>query len=186
MKPYIVISGTHSTGKSTLVRAAIPMLEDMYKSPVYHISEVARKLKTNFGVSINKEASSETQRLIESTYAREEEAQKDLIRVADRSVIDRFTYTLLSEAVSDSELVGWYGDNIKNICNKYSHIFYVPLTPDLKLELDGTRSSDEEFRKKVDETMHGIIRAYNINVFVLSGSTEQRLQQMKKVLTEDN
>ena len=68
------------------------------------------------------------------------------------------------------------------MCTKYSHIFYIPLSDDVKLELDGIRSSDEAFRKAIDAKQQEIISKYNIKVTKLHGTTEQRLAQIKEAL----
>ena len=180
--PYIVFTGTQSVGKTTLVKATIPFLEELYSKPVYHISEVARKLSAQ-GHQINNSSTGVTQRLIEEGYKAEEEANSDKILIADRSIIDRYSYTLLSQASEDVELVQWYKHFTRSICDeKYSHIFYIPLSEDVKLELDGVRSSDETFRKSVDTTQRMIIDQLGIKVTRLYGPTEQRLEQIKKVL----
>lgn len=177
--PYIVFSGTQSVGKTTLVKATIPLLEELYKKPVYHIAEVARKLSAQ-GHNINSDSNGTTQRLIEEGYVAEETANSDKVLIADRSVIDRYSYTLLSKAVEDTGLVQWYEHFIPSTCSKYSHIFFIPLSDDVKLEVDGVRSSDESFRKAVDTTQQMIINKFNIKVTRLYGSTEQRLDQIRK------
>jgi thymidylate kinase len=180
---YVVFSGTQSVGKTTLVKATIPLLQEIYNKPVYHIAEIARKLSAQ-GHTINSASNSTTQRLIEDGYATEEAANVDKVLIADRSVIDRYSYTLLSKAVEDVSLVQWYEHFIPDTCAKYSHIFYIPLSEDVKLELDGVRSSDESFRKAVDTTQQMIIDKFNIKVTRLYGSTDQRLAQIKKVLQQ--
>lgn len=182
-KPYIVFCGTHSTGKTTIVKAAIPLLQELYGDPVYHISEISRKLNAKLGVSINSDSTSGTQKLIESEYAREEAEHSDSCLIADRSVVDRFAYTLLSKAVLDDELVTWYRENVKEIASKYTHLFFVPLTPDLGLELDGVRSPDEDFRKRVNDLEADLIKTFKLNAHIITGSTEQRLVQIRKALT---
>jgi len=179
--PYIVFAGTQSVGKTTLVKATIPLLQELYNKPVYHIAEVARKLSAQ-GHTINSASNGTTQRLIEDGYAAEEAANADKVLIADRSVIDRYSYTLLSKAVEDVSLVQWYEHFIPSTCAKYSHIFFIPLSDDVKLEVDGVRSSDEDFRKAVDTTQQMIINKFNIKVTRLHGSTEQRLVQIKKAL----
>lgn len=179
--PYIVFTGTQSVGKTTLVKATIPLLEEMYHKPVHHIAEIARKLSAQ-GYTINNQSNSVTQRLIEEGYAAEETANSDKVLIADRSIIDRYSYTLLSKAVDDVGLVQWYEHFIPSTCAKYSHIFYIPLSEDVKLELDGVRSSDENFRRAIDVTQQMIIDKFNIKVTRLYGPTEQRLTQIKKAL----
>ena len=173
--------GTQSVGKSTTSKAVIPFLEEFYGKPVHYVTEIGRKLYSQ-GYTINAQSNSMTQRLIEAGYASEEIGNANKILVADRSVIDRLSYTLLSKAAEDKELVTWYENNIVEMCTKYSHIFYIPLSDDVKLELDGIRSSDEAFRKAIDAKQQEIISKYNIKVTKLHGTTEQRLAQIKEAL----
>jgi thymidylate kinase len=186
-KPYIVFTGTQSVGKTTLIKPLVPYLEKMYGEPIVHIAEVARSLERR-GFKINKEATSATQQMIEEEYLRLELENPDAIKVADRSIIDRFSYTLLNSDNGPDKLtlLNWYNNKIVEHCRKYSHIFHIPLTDEVKLELDGIRSPDEEYRRRIDEIQTKIINQYKIKVHTLAGSVEERLDTIKKVLESTN
>jgi len=186
--PYIAFVGTASVGKTTLIKPTIPLLEKMYGVPVVHIAEVARSLERR-GFKINKEANASTQQLIEDEYIRLERENAGKVLIADRTIIDRFSYALLNSGDINAEeqakklnLLKWYNDNIVEQCKKYSHIFHIPLTEDVKLELDGIRSPDEEYRRKIDDIQTRIIRQYNLKVYQIEGSVEDRLDIIKTVL----
>lgn len=185
--PYIVFTGTASVGKTTIVKAAIPVLERIYGEPIAHIAEVARTLEKR-GHKINKEGNMATQRLIEDEYLRLEGEHVGKVKIADRSIIDRYSYTILSvgnvegNTKEEQELLSWYDSNIVEHCKKYSHIFHIPLTDDVKLELDGVRSSDEKYRKEIADLQQDIITSYGLSVFTLRGTVEQRLDTITKVL----
>lgn len=182
---YVVFTGTASVGKSTLIKPVIPMLEEMYGEPVVYIAEVARSLEKK-GFKINKEATSQTQRLIEDEYLRLEQENINRIKIADRSVIDRFSYTMLNGGNTIDEqkriLLDWYDANIETYCAQYSHIFHIPLTADVPLELDGVRSPDEMYRREIDAIQKNIIDMYKIKVHVVTGTVEQRLATIMNVL----
>jgi len=182
--PYIVFTGSHSCGKTSSITSLIPHLKRMYDYPIYHITEVSRKLNKELGVSINKEGTNITQKLIESTYKKEEDLHDKEVRIADRSIIDRFAYMITSKAAEDFSLIQWYKDNIKSTCDKYSHIFYLPVVDEIKLSLDGVRSSDEEYRKEIDKIIKETIKNYNIKVYTLVGNIEQRVNQIIEVLND--
>ena len=185
--PYIVFTGTASVGKTTTLKAIVPILEKVYGEPVIHIAEVARSLEKR-GYKINKEATIDTQQKIEDEYIRLETEYAGRIKVADRSIIDRYSYTILNVGNSEGEtqkeqsLLSWYDSNIVDHCKKYSHIFHIPLTDEVKLELDGVRSSDERYRKEIADLQASIIKEYRINVFTLTGSTDQRVATILDVL----
>jgi nicotinamide riboside kinase len=186
-KPYIVFTGTQSVGKTTLIKPLIPIIEKMYGESVVHIAEVARSLERR-GFKINKEATTATQQMIEEEYLRLEQENPLAVKVADRSIIDRFSYTLLNSdnGIDKLTLLKWYNDNIEEHCKKYSHIFHIPLTDEVKLELDGIRSPDEEYRRRIDEIQTKIINQYKIKVHTLAGTVEERLEVIKKVLESTN
>ena len=185
MIPYIVFTGTASVGKTTLIKPLVPLLETMYGESVVHIAEVARSLERR-GFKINKDATSQTQRLIEDEYLRLEQESKGRIRIADRSIIDRFSYTMLNGGNTIDEtkrgLLDWYDANIERVCNQYSHIFYIPISSDVPLELDGVRSPDEMYRREIDAIQRNIIDMYKIKVHILTGTVEQRLATITNVL----
>ena len=125
--------------------------------------------------------------MIEDEYDRLEKKNEEKLLLADRSIIDRYSYTILNEGSTEkTDLLDWYAQNVKKICEKYTHIFFIPLVDSLKLELDGVRSSDESYRQEVDTLQKDIIDEYNIKVTYLYGSTEERLVQIKEVLGRNN
>jgi nicotinamide riboside kinase len=187
MKPYFAFTGTASVGKTTIVKAVSPLLEKIYGEPLAHIAEVARSLE-KLGFKINKEGNMQTQRMIEDEYLRLEGEYVERVKIADRSIIDRYSYTILSvgnvegDTAEEQELLSWYDSNIVEHCKKYSHIFHIPLTGDVKLELDGVRSSDEKYRKEIADLQQDIITSYGINVHTLTGTTEKRLETIINIL----
>ncbi len=187
MKPYIVFTGTASVGKTTTVKAAIPHLEQMFGEPIAHLAEVARSLESR-GFKINKEGNMQTQRMIEDEYLRLEAENSQKPKIADRSIIDRYSYTILNlgkgDPYEESELLKWYDRNIVEHCKKYTHIFHIPLTDDVKLELDGVRSPDEDYRRDIAKLQEDIISSYGIKVYTLTGPTHQRLRYITKALEE--
>lgn len=185
--PYIVFTGTASVGKTTIVKAVLPILERIYGEPIAHIAEVARSLEKR-GYKINRDGNMQTQRLIEDEYLRLEGEYSGKVKIADRSIIDRYSYTILSVGnvegnnAEEQELLSWYDSNVVEHCKKYSHIFHIPLSDDVKLELDGVRSPDEKYRKEIADLQQDIINSYGLDVHTLRGTVEQRLETIIKVL----
>jgi nicotinamide riboside kinase len=185
-RPYIVFSGAQSTGKTTLIKPLISMLETKHKEPVKYLTEVARSLAAR-GYTINKEATNQTQRMIEDEYFRLEKENWDFIKVADRSIIDRYAYAMMNGGSSiteeKSKLLDWYDSNIEAHCKKYSHIFFIPICSEVPLKLDGVRSPDPHYREEIDKLQRHIIDVYNIKVFTINETTpETRFKFVKKVL----
>lgn len=172
MKPYIVFSGSAGTGKTTLVKPTVDLLSE--KGEVKYLSEVARSLAAR-GFKINKEATCETQRMIEDEYLRLETEYKDFAKVADRSIIDRYAYAMLNggNTISEEkrEILDWYDSNIEKHCKKYSHIFYIPITAAVPYKLDGVRSEDINYREEIAKLQESIISAYKIKVYYIMPTT---------------
>jgi len=189
MKPYVVLVGTASVGKTTVALDLVPMMKEIYGEPVHYIKEVVRTVQLTYGVKINKEATSTTQRLIEEEYKRQEDIYHTRVKLADRSIIDRFSYTILNGGrkvdEEKSKLLKWYDENVARVCKNYSSIFYIPLADDLPLTLDGVRSKDEDYRREIDEFQKGIIKSYAIDVHVVKGKHEERLKTIRKALEEN-
>lgn len=169
-----------------MIKPLITMLETKYKEPIKYLTEVARSLAAR-GYTINKEASNQTQRMIEDEYLRLEKENWDFIKVADRSIIDRYAYAMLNggSTISDEkrDLLDWYDSNIEAHCKKYSHIFFIPMCDAVPLKLDGIRSADQQYREEVDKLQRHIIDVYNIKVFTITETTpEKRFEFIKKVM----
>lgn len=67
-------------------------------------------------------------------------------------------------------------DNI----TKYDVIFY--LSPEFAIIPDGTRSADEAFRDEVVKIFEELIYDFSLTVVRLTGTVEERLSAMKKIL----
>jgi len=75
-------------------------------------------------------------------------------------------------------------DFAANMLHEYDYIFYV--SPEgVEIEDNGVRETDAAYRKMIDETIQLLTNKYihkikNFNT--LSGTTEERIKQMKKVI----
>lgn len=176
----ISISGTHSTGKTSL-------LESLKKETLFNqysfIGSPTREAKKS-GMKINNEARNfdSTQRFcleydleILSRYERD---QQPLI--TDRSLFDTFIYTKYlhrKNKVSDKVYLDVL-DNWRRLRNKYT-LFIIPDKDDVELVLDEDRVDDTLFRE-------GIYNLFNVemlemsNILEISGSNEQRLEQIRQ------
>lgn len=56
-------------------------------------------------------------------------------------------------------------------------LVYLPIT--FRLQGDGARSEDEEYQKEIDRKIKQIVDNYGIPYISVSGSTEERVQQIK-------
>ena len=65
---------------------------------------------------------------------------------------------------------------------KYDIIFY--LEPEFEIVDDGVRATDSQFRNDILEIFNFIIKMYEIPVICLTGSVQERVQQILNVLKD--
>lgn len=94
-----------------------------------------------------------------------------------RSIYDTWAYSRL--------LVGpWFNYRLMSWAMKhiwYDHVFYIPI--EFSLEQDGIRYSDLEFQKLHDRETKLILDFYKIPYHVITGTIEERLDQIQRILT---
>lgn len=172
MKPYIVFTGTHSTGKSTLVNALQPLLND----DSYVITGVSRFINKHYKLPVNEKSTRETQYKIEEVYDFLEKFHEDKIRLADRSIIDRYAYS----KYNNLQLDDYFKTMIPAKLSLYTHIFYIP--PEIQLVDDSFRSLDTDYRLAIDALIKNKLDEYNIPYCIVHGSVEERVNQVMDVL----
>lgn len=177
----IAIVGTHCTGKTTLINRFIELFPEWKK-----IDSSTRRA-VEFGLKINEEGdflsqlymiSSDMKTFIESGGIR-----KDLNLIFDRCFLDTYIYTSDMCYQSKCKYI------ISQICYEYwdlmkkhfDFIFWV--RPEFKIIGDGVRSIDVEFQKRIDSLFKKYFDSYlESNMILLSGSIEERLEIIKKVI----
>lgn len=168
------ISGAHSCGKSTIIKA---LQNDANYNSYVLITEIVRSLALQ-GVKINKGADHNSQLIIL------EEHYKNTLRydnfITDRCSLDAFTYACwdyLNGAYSykeHKEHESLFLDSLK----EYDIIFYI--APEFDIVDDGFRSTDSKYQKEIHEIFLKNIKKYKIQVTKLSGSVEERINTLNK------
>lgn len=185
----IAFSGVQCTGKTTLINA-------LMKDPLFEgftvIKESIRSLK-NKGYHINEDGNDDTQIAVMNAHLMNLIPNDTLI---DRCAIDGLSYGQYSFNHGKISI------DTLNFCrvvweltrDYYDFIFY--LRPEFDLIEDGTRSINKEFRdevlnifdKYITETYNRNVNhygMYNNNIYMISGTVEQRVQQVKQALIDN-
>lgn len=167
--PFIAMCGAQGTGKSTLAEALIPELNKLFGNTTL-IQGIARQLKAQKGISVDKDASVESKLMIESAYMDLEKDLKKVPKLFCRSIVDRYAYARAKPLDMDV----YYNKMVPAYMFEYDVLIYVPIEEQVPLAADGFRNTDPEFQQTVDKEIRKIIREYTIPVQVVTGTVEER------------
>lgn len=173
----ILITGTHSTGKSTLL-GQLKLLDEL--SGYKFIGGITREAKS-FGLEINENGGDLTQLYCMSSDFLNLIQNEDRDVVYDRSILDTAVYTQILE----KETSFWVKTTTLKMCSllidRFDLIFW--LRPLQEIEDDGVRSLDIEFQKKVDNGFQLYFNLCpNLPVHQLTGNKEEYVSQFKQIL----
>jgi len=168
--------GTMSVGKTTIVN----VLKELPEFNEYYFATERSKYLRDLGIPLN------TDSTIKGQFVFLAERASELIRprvITDRTVIDVMAFTRLAESIPY-----YIGDEINQaasyLIGEYDYIFYI--SPEgVKIEDNGVRTTDADYRDSVDVEIQNILRKYSHkikNFTVLTGSVEERIQKIKQTL----
>lgn len=184
----IAFTGVQCTGKTTLINA---LKADSLFEGFTVIKESIRSLKDK-GYHINEDGNDDTQIAVMNAHIMNLIPNETLI---DRCAIDGLCYGQYSFNHNKISI------DTLNFCrvvweltrDYYDFIFY--LRPEFDMVEDGTRSTNKEFRdevlnifdKYIAESYNRNVDYYgknNNNIYMISGTVEQRVQQVKQALID--
>ena len=173
----IGLCGTMSVGKTTLVNA----LKERPEFKDYITRTERSKELMAMGIPLNTDSTLKGQTVF--LAERTSELMIENI-ITDRTVIDVMAFARASKSMNyiDKEEFIQYA---KRFIKEYDYIFYV--SPEgVEIEDNGIRETDAEYRDLIDFVIKNIIsnnKYYIKNYGVLSGSTEERIEQMLEALS---
>ena len=172
----IGLCGTMSVGKTTLVNALqnLPEFED------YAFRTERSKYLMEMGVPLNTDSTLKGQAIFLAERA--SELMYNNI-ITDRTIIDVMAFAKASKSMNYLDAQE-FCNFASTMLGEYDYIFYV--SPEgVEIEDNGVRETDADYRKTIDETIQLLLNKYihkikNLNT--LSGTTEERIAQMKEVI----
>jgi len=165
--------GTMSVGKTTLVNALkkLPEFKD------YHFRTERSKHLMNLGIPLNTDSTLKGQLVFASERAAELMQEKI---ITDRTVIDVMAFADLSKSMKDHEKF-YLNATLFYLVNEYDVLFYV--SPEgVEIEDNGVRETNAEYRTAVDEKIKSIVKMYRNDAITISGTVEERIEQVKKAV----
>ena len=184
-KLLISFSGAQCTGKTTLLKRLRKCNWD-----INFVPEVTRLIKREYGVDINEAGDEMTQSLIITEHFKNINNHNNQSRssILDRCIIDGLIYTDWLERNKGlrSRCSAYAYHVFDKYITSYDVIFYTNAS-DVKIEDDGERSVDVRFRNNIIAGFSDWITnnpRVRDRVVVLSGTVEERLETIKKTLTE--
>lgn len=173
----IALSGAQCTGKTTLLNAL--RADDKFKTQFTFVDEIVRTLQKK-GFKINEAGTDETQLVVMQEHIKNTQLDGNVL--VDRCVLDCMAYTIWMwrhHKINRETYNNCFKMFLDNIM-KYDIIFY--LSPEFDIIPDGTRSTNNTFRDEVVSIFEQLIENFSLTVVRLTGTVEERLNAMKKIL----
>jgi len=171
----IGFTGSHSTGKTTLVNV---LMSSHYFNDYKLDTNVTRWIK-EIGFNINKDGESIGQELIMIRRVAYLFAYDNIL--SDRSVIDVLAYTESGYDLGKIDANAY--NRIKSLFqrsyNEYNHIFY--LSPEFGIVDDGVRLTDISYQNEIDDRIKSIIKRFDIKVTHINGDVVSRMNKVLKI-----
>jgi len=172
--------GTISVGKTTLVNA----LRELPEFADYHFATERSKYLRDLGIPLNTDSTLKGQLIFLAERASELLHEN---MITDRTVIDVMAFSHLSTTIPffiSADL----NKAVSELIEDYDYIFYV--SPEgVELEDNGVRVVDSEYRMELDKTIKKLLEQHKFKFNTiegyaeLSGTTEERIQKIKQVMS---
>ena len=167
--------GTMSVGKTTLVNA----LKELSEFKDYHFRTERSKHLMNLGIPLNTDSTLKGQLVFASERAAELMQEKI---ITDRTVIDVMAFCDLSKSM-DSAHKFYLNATLTYLINEYDVLFYV--SPEgVEIEDNGVRETNAEYRTAIDNKIKSIVQMHRSSAITISGTVEERIEQVKKAVAQ--
>jgi nicotinamide riboside kinase len=169
--------GTMSVGKTTLVNA----LKELPEFAHYGFKTERSKYLRDLGIPLNTDSTLKGQFIFMAE--RSSELYLDNV-ITDRTIIDVMAFTRLANSIPYF-MADALNDAAAPLLREYDYIFYV--SPEgVELEDNGVRAVDAQYRKEIDKEIIKLLEKYQTKIphlATLSGTTEERIQKIKQVMS---
>jgi len=172
----IGFTGTMSCGKTTLVNA----LKELPEFKDYKFVTERSKYLRDLGIPLNTDSTLKGQTIFLA------ERCSELIYeniITDRTVIDVMAFTMCADSI-DTFDKDRFEEYASRFIEEYDWIFYVSPSG-VEIEDNNVRTTDAQYRARIDDMIKYLYTSHLNkiqNIGVISGSTEDRIKQIKSYL----
>lgn len=177
----IAVVGTHSTGKTTLIRSYV----ERNKNTKFHaIPEVAsRVIEAGFPMGKDGNADSYIRYLNEQLKAELAAEKFDWdILFADRTILDGAAYPKVNKNLPrpylSNDLVDLFFNILRFQKSYYDLYVYLPL--EFPMTRHVNRPDDEAYRRAIDFEVHRTLEDEGVNYLTLTGNIDQRCDDLHR------
>ena len=168
--------GTMSVGKTTLVNE----LKKLSEFKDYTFRTERSKYLMEMGIPLNTDSTLKGQLVFAAERASELMQEKI---ITDRTIIDVMAFAKLSKSMKEHEK-HFLGATIQPLINEYNILFYVS-PKGVKIEDNGVRETDAEYRMAIDKEIKSIIQMHgNSKVITIKGTIKERVEQIKNTIAQ--
>lgn len=179
----IAVIGPQNTGKSTFV-------QDFLKEFSHYVSpeETYRDVIESKGLVVNQKSSLESQKEIRDFMFGQLRHNTAYNIIFDRCLIDNYVYTFIQ--YEKGEIPKWFVDEteamMKDTLQSVDMFLFIPTAVSVPLVDDNTRDITASYVDTVNhvflKTLFDLSRKYHSTIKVISGSREERIEQVKKLI----
>lgn len=179
----IILIGAHGTGKSTLAIEYKKRYGAYINEGYGRIVNVWQNENLKGHEQFDSDTAFKVQQLISNLtlerFKADYEREKSQTYIATRSPLDCLCYSYLYGYCNSKKFKEYYNELIKL---DYSDCIFVYIPIEFPLEEDGVRPSGEERQKLYDIQIKRILRDFNIDYESVSGSVENRVEQLRQIV----
>jgi len=167
--------GTMSVGKTTLVKA----LKELPEFKDYTFRTERSKYLMEMGIPLNTDSTLKGQ-LVFAAERASELMQENII--TDRTIVDVMAFADLSKSMEAHEK-HYLTSTLYYLIKEYDVLFYV--SPEcVKIEDNGFRETDAEYRMAIDSKIKSITQMFRRNTITIKGTTKERIEQVKNAVAQ--
>lgn len=179
----IAFTGSHGTGKTTLLNDAKPILAPYGLS---NVTEVARRIIQK-GYPLNMDANVDSYiHYINDQLNAEKAMPEASIFISDRTLLDPLAYALVNKELPRPYIPDYFIEMMENVwlLEKERYDIYIYFPVEFPMQIDNVRPDDEVYRLAVGKKILELLKKHKIPHIIVSGTPKQRLDYLLNTIGE--